>query len=549
MAHIILVVDDDDVIRMQLRESLEQIGYWVAEAEDSQQAIAVYKQRQPDLVLLDALMPGMDEIICCTQLVTFPASTSTPVIIMTDLDDQASLAQAFAAGAADYISKPIQWQVLYHRVCRLVKARSAIEELRQQTEQAKRQNLRSKLFADVTLKIRQSLQIDEILQISVTEVKKLLQADRVLIFRLNTDGSGIAVKEANTPGLPIFLGQHIHDSCFVRDYIPQYLQGRISAINDIELADIQPCHAEFLRNFCVKANLVVPIIHTQQLWGLLIAHQCYHTRDWTSWEIELLRQLADQIGIGLAQARMLEQETRQREELARSNEELQQFAFIASHDLQEPLRKIKTFSDRVQATCGNILPAQAQDYLQRMQNAVHRMQALIEDLLRLSRVTTRAQPFEQVNLTQVTQEVLSDLEVLVQQTRGCVEVGHLPTIKADPLQMRQLLQNLIGNALKFHQPQTPPIVKIYSQTTMTQAGVEFCQIIVEDNGIGFDEKYIERIFSVFQRLHGRNEYEGTGIGLAICRKIAERHHGSITAKSKLGQGASFIVTLPMDSFS
>ena len=185
-----------------------------------------------------------------------------------------------------------------------------------------------------------------------------------------------------------------------------------------------------------------------------------------------------------------------------------------------------------------------------MQNAAVRMQTLIKDLLTLSRVTTRAQPFVEVNLTQITQEVLSDLEITIQQSNGRVEVGDLPTIKADPLQMRQLLQNLIGNALKFHRPQIPPVVKVYSQMLQSQSDqvsvvYDTCQITVEDNGIGFDQKYVDRIFNIFQRLHGRQEYQGTGVGLAICRKIIDRHHGIITGESQPGEGAKFIVTLPI----
>ncbi|MFS0519050.1 PAS domain-containing protein [Nostoc sp. UIC 10607] len=418
-----------------------------------------------------------------------------------------------------------------------------------------RQNLRSQLFANITLKIRQSLQIDDILQTSVIEVQKLLLADRVLILRLQPNGSFLAVQEAVVPGLPVVLGQQITDSCFRNDYIEQYRQGRISSINNIQEANIQPCHVELLQRFAVRANLVVPIFLKNQLWGLLIAHQCAHPRQWTNSEIELLQQLADQIGIASAQSLILEQETRQRQELTRSNEELKQFAFVASHDLQEPLRKIKTFGDRLKTTCGDTLTEQGRDYLERMQNATSRMQTLIEDLLTLSRVTTRAQPFVSVNLTKIAQEVVSDLEIYIQQTGGTVEIGELPTIKADPLQMRQLLQNLIGNALKFHRPQIPPIIRIYSTILKNQAdnnisaNSELCQIIVEDNGIGFDEKYLDRIFNVFQRLHSSIEYEGTGIGLAICRKIIERHHGNITAQSQPGQGAKFMIALSVDSHS
>ncbi|MBW4605492.1 MAG: PAS domain-containing protein [Calothrix sp. FI2-JRJ7] len=427
---------------------------------------------------------------------------------------------------------------------RMIGAMMDISERKRVQEELQRQNLRSQLFADFTLKVRQSLQIDEILSTSVIEVQKVLNADRVLILRLRSNGAVTAVQEAVVPGFPVMLGREIFDPCFSENYIQKYRQGHISSLADIENGNIQACHVEFLQQFAVKANLVVPILLQNQLWGLLIAHQCGHPRCWTTWEIELLRQLADQIGIALAQAKLLEKETLQRQELTRSNEELQQFAFIASHDLQEPLRKIKAFGDRLKSTCNENLSVQGRDYLERMQNAAGRMQALIEDLLALSRVTTRAQPFVPVDLSQIAYEVLSDLEETIAQASGRIELGDLPTINADPLQMRQLLQNLIGNALKFHRPKLAPIVNIYSEI-ITQKNIHMYQLVVQDNGIGFDEKYCDRIFQVFQRLHGRSEYDGTGIGLAICRKIVERHQGSIIAKSQPGQGAKFIVMLPI----
>lgn len=237
------------------------------------------------------------------------------------------------------------------------------------------------------------------------------------------------------------------------------------------------------------------------------------------------------------------------EKLARSNRELQDFAHVASHDLQEPLRKVQAFGDRLKAKCGDLLTDDARDYLERMMNASKRMQTLINDLLTFSRVTTKAQPFVSVELDKITREVLSDLEVRIDQTSGRVEVDPLPNIEADPTQMRQLMQNLIGNALKFHRPETPPVIRVHAEIEETggdQKGEsKICRLTIEDNGIGFDEKYLDRIFTVFQRLHGRNEYEGSGVGLAVCRKIAERHHGRITAKSRPGEGATFIVTLPL----
>jgi len=231
---------------------------------------------------------------------------------------------------------------------------------------------------------------------------------------------------------------------------------------------------------------------------------------------------------------------RQTEELARSNAELEQFAYVASHDLQEPLRKIQAFGDRLETKYGEVLTDEGSDYLQRMRNAAERMQTLINRLLAFSRVTSGAEPFGSVNLAEVAEGVLADLAVRIERTGGRVEVGDMPIIDADPMQMRQLLQNLIDNGLKFHKEEEAPVVKVYAELLD-----EVCQIIVEDNGIGFDEKHLDRIFTIFQRLHGRSEYEGTGVGLAICRKIAERHGGSITAKSEPGEGATFIVTLPV----
>ncbi|NET27577.1 PAS domain S-box protein [Okeania sp. SIO1I7] len=225
-----------------------------------------------------------------------------------------------------------------------------------------------------------------------------------------------------------------------------------------------------------------------------------------------------------------------------SNQELEDFAYVASHDLQEPLRKIQTFGDRLKIKYGEVLDEKGQDYLQRMQSAAKRMQILIRDLLNFSRITTKAQPYLPVTLSQIVAEVIDDLENPIEQTKAQVEVGELLTIQADSIQMRQLFQNLIGNALKFHIPGNCPIVKVEA---ILKSEINQVQIMVSDNGIGFEEKYLDRIFTPFQRLHGKQKYQGTGIGLAICRKIVERHNGNITARSIPNQGTTFVITLPI----
>ena len=248
--------------------------------------------------------------------------------------------------------------------------------------------------------------------------------------------------------------------------------------------------------------------------------------------------------------------TKQTKELARSNTELKQFAYTASHDLQEPLRKIQAFGDRLKTKYAAALDERGLDYLERMRSSAQRMQTLIQDLLTYSRVTSKARSFVSVDLTVLAQEVVADLEVRIEGTRGRVEVGHLPTLAADPTQLRQLLQNLIGNALKFHRPEVPPVVTVQAQPVLAGMSAEAgtlasadppaaYQITVQDNGIGLEEEYNEQIFAPFQRLHGRGQYEGTGIGLAVCRKIARRHGGDITVSSAPGQGSTFTVTLPV----
>lgn len=226
--------------------------------------------------------------------------------------------------------------------------------------------------------------------------------------------------------------------------------------------------------------------------------------------------------------------------LESSNRELQDFASIAAHDLQEPLRKILTFGDRLKSKCSQALPEEGRDYIERMHSAASRMRTLIDDLLSYSRVHSTAKPFAPVDLNQVLADVLSDLEIRIDQTKAKIEVDPAPVIEADMSQMRQLFQNVIGNALKFQKPDLAPFIRI--RTTING---DTCRISVEDNGIGFDEKYLDRIFSIFQRLHGRLEYEGTGVGLAVVKRIAERHGGSVTAKSKPNEGSTFIIELPL----
>lgn len=234
-------------------------------------------------------------------------------------------------------------------------------------------------------------------------------------------------------------------------------------------------------------------------------------------------------------------------ELELMNKELQDFAFIASHDLKEPLRKIQAFGDLVVTKDGGSLKRESLDYLYRMQDAAARMQELLRSLLSYSRLTTKLKVFSRVDLNEVARNAVSNLEIRIKETGALVEIGDLPSLEGDDTQLVQLFQNLLWNALKFHREDESPRVKVYSKYIHdSRSGAGVNEILIEDNGIGFDEKYLDKVFLPFQRLHGRDEYEGIGMGLAICKKIVERHGGAITARSSPGKGATFIVTLPAE---
>jgi PAS domain S-box-containing protein len=246
--------------------------------------------------------------------------------------------------------------------------------------------------------------------------------------------------------------------------------------------------------------------------------------------------------------------TRTADALRRSNAELEQFAYVASHDLQEPLRKIRAFGDRLVALAEDRLDERGADYLQRMVASAERMQTLIENLLVYSRVGSRAHGFRVVDLNEVVADVIEDLEAQVAESDAELRVGQLPRLHGDPHQMRQLFQNLIANAVKYRSPSRRPRVEVQAEyvgpggetldpETLWRAS--HVRIAVRDNGIGFDPEYGDRIFELFQRLHGRSDYEGTGIGLGICRRIVLRHGGHIEAAGRPGEGSTFVVTLPL----
>ncbi|MDJ0716493.1 MAG: PAS domain S-box protein [Prochloraceae cyanobacterium] len=415
-----------------------------------------------------------------------------------------------------------------------------------------------RLLASLTLKIRQSWQIEEILETAVIEIQKTLNAERVLFFRLNSDGSGKVVHEAVVSQFtPIVDSPIVEDYCTLK-FLSKYLQGDISCCADVLKAGYNPCYLEFLQQYQIRANLIVPIVMTskqdtesettqlhqtplettkQRLWGLLCVQQCSQPRQWTEEEIELLKQLADRLSIALYQAELIEKQDLQRQELVRSNAELEQFAYIASHDLQEPLQTVASYAKLLQRRYQNELDSKANKYIYYIVDGAKRMQRQINDLLEYSRIDKKNKSCELIDCNKIFSEAIGNLSSAIRQNQALVIAKDLPVLMADPSQMLQLFQNLIGNAIKYRSEEAPLImVKAMQQKN-------YWLFSVRDNGIGIDAKYSKRIFQIFQRLHSQDEYPGTGIGLAICEKIVKHHGGRIWVDSQPQQGSTFYFTL------
>ena len=305
-----------------------------------------------------------------------------------------------------------------------------------------------------------------------------------------------------------------------------------------------------MKKYDIQSSLRVNIHYRGAPYGSISISQCTYQRVWTEDEIELIKIIAEHAGSAIYQSELYRQaqETAQKEQHARqdleiyakrleaSNKELEQFATIASHDLSEPLRKIQVLSEMLESR----VPDSEKDYFNRISSAANRMRALMDDLLTLSRVNRKGKPFQTINLNELVKIVLDDMQVTIQQSQARIDLDELGLAQGDETQIRQLFQNLIGNAIKYHRSHITPVVHISGKQEANQYIV-----CIEDNGIGIAKEHWPRIFEPFQRLHGMGEYPGTGMGLAICRKIVERHGGALTVESEPQQGAKFTFNLPI----
>lgn len=518
----ILIVDDRPENILPLKKILELNGFETDSAGSGEEALKKILNTTYSLIIMDVQMPGMDGFEVAEAVSGFNKAKDTPIIFLSAVNKEKKfITRGYSSGGIDYLTKPVDTDILLLKVKTFNKLYEQQQELKIIQNSLKRE-----------IEIRKQAQ--DILAEKMQELRFVMESLPQIAFTLGTDGVIEYVNEhwfQYSPKAEVF--PEIHPDDFdVYDRLMKNLSGGTEFNWELRLRNI---NTQDYKYFLLKA---IPIFQQGAIIRWVGTFTDIHQQKMAH---ELLEHKVE-----LRTKELLNKNF----ELESTNHELQQFAWVVSHDLKEPLRKIQTFSHLVKDKFFSESP-EAISYLDRSIGAAARMSRLISDLLDYSRLSVSAQ-FLPTNLNHLIEELLSDFQEVISEKNVLIKMAQIPVIDTIPSQIRQVFQNLISNALKFSRNDCTPQIDIASELIDQKAidgtpdlNGSYCRIVIADNGIGFDEKFLDRIFVIFQRLNNHAEYEGTGIGLAIAKKIMDKHNGLISAQSSENEGARFILVLPV----
>ncbi|MBS1781216.1 MAG: response regulator [Bacteroidetes bacterium] len=519
----ILIVDDKPENIFSLKRTLELNGFSVDTAESGEDALKkILKNNDYSLIILDVQMPGMDGFEVADAISGYSKAKDIPIIFLSAVNtDKKFIAKGYTSGGVDYVTKPVDPDIFILKV-------KTLHRLYEQNRELNRIHIALRKEVEVRTRAEESLNA------KVEELRSILEVIPQAAFTLKPDGSIEFVNEywflySNEAGkLP-----RVHDQdAWIYDKWKESIQLGKPLVCEVRIRNIANneyrYHLLKLMPIRQRASIVKWVgtftdIHEQKSANEYLENKIN----------ERTRELMSK-----------------NKELESSNHELQQFAYVASHDLKEPLRKVQIFSSILKDKYEDKDP-DLQDHLSRIIKSSRRMGNLINDLLDYSRLSKESF-YQPVNLNDIIADILPDLELIIEEKEAIIDLTPIPIIDAIPGQMRQVFQNLISNSLKFSREGVPPQITIAAERVEADAldalpaeKGPYCRILLSDNGIGFNSTFSDKIFTIFQRLHGKEEYEGNGIGLAIVKKIVEKHNGSIYVESKENQGTEFIIILPV----
>ncbi|AKD56523.1 sensor histidine kinase [Spirosoma radiotolerans] len=517
----ILLVDDRPENIIPLKKILELHRFSVDTAESGEEALKKVLKTDYSVIILDVQMPGMDGFEVANAIAGFSKTRDTSIIFLSAVNtEKRFITKGYTSGGVDYLTKPVDPDILVLKVKTLEKLYQQQQELR-----ATQDSLRKEV------EVRKQAQ--EALTEQMQTLQVVLSSLPQMAFTIAPDGK---IEYVNEHWFQYAISSSTFPEAHPDDNV--WEDWKQAFVNGTELTREVRLKGLNTGDFRYHLLRIIPI--SQQ--GILSR--------WigTFTDIHPQKQAAE----------LLEQQVELRThelmlknaELEQTNHELQQFTWVVSHDLKEPLRKIQLLNDTIKEKFLKENP-DAVSYLDRSIRSSARMSTLINDLLAYSQLSV-PEAFQPTDLNALLDELLLDFDDALQRKQAVIDVGQLPVIDTIPTRMRQVFQNLISNALKFSKESVPPVITIRAEQIDTKAidgqprpTGAFCRIIVQDNGIGFDEKFLGRIFVIFQRLHTQTNYEGTGIGLAIAKKNVDKHHGLISAQSRINEGARFILILPI----